>query len=79
MYRHVYNKGVTGGTEGDILGKLPRKRANLVNPTVVDFCNVHTQPCILPLKTGWGKGRKSVAIPNQIREGVEVQANPGNW
>jgi len=23
MYRHVYNKGVTGGTEGDILGKLP--------------------------------------------------------
>jgi hypothetical protein len=28
------------------------------------------KPRILPLKTGWGKGRKSVAIPNQIREGV---------
>jgi len=58
MYRHVYNKGVTGGTEGDILGKLPRKRANLVNPTVVDFCNVHTQPCIHPAKNGLGQRAK---------------------
>ena len=40
--------------------------ANLVNPAAF-------KPRILPLKTGWGKGRKSVAIPNQIREGVEVQ------
>ena len=69
MYRHVYNKGVTGGTEGDILGKLPRKRANPVNIPAVVYLHYALLPRILPLKTGRGMGRNPSLFKPDTRRG----------
>ena len=44
MYRHVYNKGVTGGTEGDILGKLPNLHPLSEAARSFDFSNGAVSP-----------------------------------
>ena len=58
MYSHVYNKGVTGGTEGDILGKLLGTRGEPRKSYGCGFLQCAYSTVYSPAKNGLGQRAK---------------------